>query len=60
MTGRKSCTFRYLFVFISAQVHLQRRPAPPHVLPVRPHWWRGRSVPQQDLLLQSEARRPEL
>ena len=50
----------YFYFMISAEVHLQRRPAPADVLPVRSDCWRARSLPQQDLHLQPEARRPEL
>ena len=51
-----------MFVIIPAEVHLQGRPATSHLLAVRPERGRGRGrgLPQQDLHLQPEARRPEL
>ena len=51
-----------MFVLIPAEVNLQGRPATSHLLPVRPERGRdrGRGLPQQDLHLQPEARRPEL
>ena len=50
----------FLNVLIPAEVNLQGRPAPPHLLRPDGGRGRGRDVPQQDLHLQPEARRPEL